>query len=437
LGDRVGGPGWFDINAGSISLGNSYGILSCGDYDAAGGFNRYANLAPITPVGATVDVTVNSDYTDQNGAAQSSLNMLTSTIAALGGGSVNVTSTGGSMELGSTELFATTASSVASTHLAYGIYSTGGGDVNVTALGDVNIEGSRIASYNGGNITVESLQGDVNVGNGTADLNTVFVAYVDPVTGQAANYTEDVFGSGIIANTLVPPQHGVAFPANSANEPGNITVITPQGDIVASTGGILQEALDGSITPGPAVGLFAGTPADFNGDLYSDANNWNAKPPLFAGNIDLGNSGVIGGAVTLKATGDINGQIVSRQNSTVTAGQNFSGTLLSAGSANVSGGGTVSGTIIGVGGANVSGAGGVTASVLGQNVSVNGGASQSTLGSSATATASTQSAAQQASQAATQQVASDDNANDDEKKKKKAELSRTVGRVTVILPKAG
>ena len=41
LGYRIGGPGYFDVNAGSISLGNSDGILSCGVYDAQGGFNRY------------------------------------------------------------------------------------------------------------------------------------------------------------------------------------------------------------------------------------------------------------------------------------------------------------------------------------------------------------------------------------------------------------
>jgi filamentous hemagglutinin family protein len=416
LGDRVGGPGYFDITAGSISLGNSYGILSCGVFDAQGGFDRYGNLASITPEGATVNVTTTGD-----------LNMLTSTIGALGGGNVNVISTGGAMDLGSGDLFASTSSSSAANHLAYGIYTTGGGNVNVNALGDVDINGSRIAAYNGGNISVESLLGNVNVGNGTADLNTVYVAYVDPATGQSAYYQEDVFGSGIVASTLVPPLAGLAYPPDAAKLPGNITVATPQGDIVAGTGGILQVALDGSITAGPTVTLTAGTaPSGKPGTPdYS---------PGHAGNIDLGDSGVIGGTVNLAANGNITGQVVSRQNSTVNAAQNFSGTLLSGGSANVKGGGTVSGTIIGVSGASVSGGGGVTASVLGQNVSVNGGASQSTLGSSATATASTQSAVGQASQAATQQVANDTKGNgDDEKNKRKKKLVRTVGRVTVIL----
>jgi len=419
LGLRIGGPGAFDIHADSMSLGNSWGILSCGVSDSQGGFSRYANLASITPSGATLSITLAGD-----------LNMLTSTIAALGGGDVNVTSTGGSMDLGAPALFNL------QRNLGVGIFTTGVGNVSVEALDDININGSRIAAFNGGNIFVESDQGTINVGSGSSKVNTVTVSFVNPATGKAAYYQESVYGSGIVANTLAPTTGGQTIPPNAAARPGNITMLAPQGDIVADTGGILQVALDGSFAPGPTVALFAGTPANFNDDWFSDNNDWNAKPPLYVGNIDLKNSGVIGGTVILKATGNLNaGNLVSRQNSTVTAGQNFTGLLLSGGSANVSGG-TVSGTIIGVGGANVAG-GSVTASVLGQNVSVNGGAAQSTLGSSATATASTQSAAQQASQAATQQVASDIGGNDDEKKEKNKEgLVRTVGRVTVILPKS-
>lgn len=404
LGLQIGGPGWFDINAGSISLGNSSGILSCGVVSPLG---RYGNLTSITPAGANVDVNVAGN-----------LDMLTSDIAAVGGGDVNVISTGGSMDLGSPYLFANTSGTVGA-GFANGIFTTGGGDVNVTALGDVNIDGSRIATYNGGDIFVESLQGNVNVGNGRPIVNTVYVSYVDPGTGEAVQYPEAVYGAGIIANTLVPPVGGESFPSDAAKLPGNITVKTPQGDITAGSSGITQVALDGSVTAGPTITLTAGSPG-------------------YTGNIDLGDSGVIGGTVNLSANGNITGQIVSRQNSTVNAAGNFGGTLLSGGSAAVSGGGTISGTIIGVGGVSVAGVGGVTASVLGQNVSVNGGAAQNTLGT-ATATASTQAAGAQTSQNATEQVASnlgDDKKSDDDKKKKKKATIRRVPRVTVILPKA-
>ena len=409
LGYRIGGPGEFDINAGSISLGNSYGILSCGVYDSQGGFNRYNNLASITPAGATVNVTVSDD-----------LSMLTSTIATLGGGDVNITSTGGSMDLGSQALYNT------QRQVGFGVFTAGGGDANVTALDDINISGSRIATYDGGDIFVKSLIGSVNVGSGGNTYIGVLDSFVNPDTGLAAFYPETAYGSGIVAYTLVPPQEGQTLPPNPAKLPGNITVLAPQGDIISTKGGILQEALNGTITAGPTVTLEAGTPA---------GGDWNSKePPLYTGNIDLGNSGVIGGMVNLKATGNIAGQVISRQDSTVNAGQSFSGTLLSGGSATLNAGGGVSGTIIGVGSVTVSG-GNITASVLSQNANV-GGKQSDTLGSSANATASSQSAAQQANTQSQKQVASNDTNPDDEKNKKKKPGLRKVSRVTVILSAA-
>jgi filamentous hemagglutinin family protein len=419
LGYRLGGPGEFDINADSISLGNSYGILSCGVSDPQGGFDRYNNLASLTPSGATVNVTVADDQTTTvNGVTTitPSLDMLTSTIAAIGGGDVNVTSTGGSMDLGSPELPGV------SRQVGIGIFTSGDGNVNVTALGDVDIDGSRIAAFDGGNVSVESQQGTVNVGSGAETPDGVVVTYVNSA-GQADYYAEQVYGSGIVAFTLISP----SVVPGSPRVPGNITVTTPQGDIVATLGGILQEALNGNIAGGPTVTLTAGT---FPPGNPNNPDNL----PEHAGNINLGQSGVIGGTVNLSANGNISGVIISRQNSSVNAEQNFNGTLLSGGAADVSAGGSVSGTVVGVGGASVSGST-VSAAVLGQNVSVNGGAATSTLGSSANATSSSQSASQQASQSADQQVANTDNGDDDQNKKKKPLIQKT-SRVTVLLSAA-
>jgi filamentous hemagglutinin family protein len=415
LGYRIGGPGEFDVDADSISLGDTYGILSCGVEDPQGGFGtRYQNLAPETPQGATLNVTVAEDQIlTVNGVNTiiPSLYMLTSTIAALGGGNVNVTSTGGSLDLGSPAI------GNQFLEVGYGVFTSGLGNVNVTALGNIEINGSRIAAYNGGNIFIESLEGEVNVGSGGDTFTGVEVSYVNPATGKAGFYNEDVFGSGIVANTLVDP----ADVPGSASVPGNITVETPQGDILSSQGGIIQEALNGNISAGPTITLDAGTPPSGNSSGYP-------------GNIDLGDSGVIGGTVNLTANGNISGVVISRQNSSVNAAGNFSGTVLAGGTAEGNVGGTVSGTIIGVGGVNVAAGGGITATLLGQNVSVNGGASQSTLGTSASATSTSQSASQQASSATQQQVASNDN-GDDENKKKKPAIQR-IKRVTVVLPKA-
>ena len=61
----------------------------------------------------------------------------------------------------------------------------------MTASGDVDINGSRIASFNGGNIFVESYHGTVNVGSGGNQYQGVGVSYVDPVTGEAGYYAEN------------------------------------------------------------------------------------------------------------------------------------------------------------------------------------------------------------------------------------------------------
>jgi filamentous hemagglutinin family protein len=415
LGYRLGGPGNFNVSAASISLGNTYGILSCGAYDTTGGFDRYNNLASITTSGAAVNVTVTADQAATevvDGTTiqpHASLDMLTSTIATLGGGDVNVTSLDGSMDLGTEELFNT------ERQVGFGVFTAGEGNVTVQAGGDIDIDGSRIATYNGGNITVESTGGNVDAGSGGDTPTGVYLTYVD--NGTAMDYAEDVYGSGIVANTLVPGTANEGYPPSGssvtvAKAPGNITVKTPQGNITASLGGITQESL-GTATPvGPTITLAAGTPGGHTG------------------NIDLGESGVIGGTVNATANGNISGLIISRQNSTVQAVGTFSGSVLAGGSATVSGT-TVSGVIVGVGGVSVSGT--VTAEVLGQNVSVNGGASQSTLGSSASATSTSGSAAQQANANAQQEVASSNTDDDDKKKKKTQALLQRVKRVTVIL----
>jgi len=398
-GYAVGGPGSFTVNASSISLGNTLGIISYGVGTAGNGVN-YSYLAPYTPSGASIDVTVAGD-----------LEMQASTIAALGGGNVKVTSTGGSMDLGSQDLLDVEQAVVKQHNMALGIYTSGAGNVDVTAQGNISVNSSRIAAFNGGNVSVESLEGNVDAGVGGLDIVPINYYYVSG--GKAVTYQEPVFANGIVAETLMD-----ATIPGGATLPGNITVTTPRGDIIANAGGILQEALSGNVeAPGPTITLTAG----------SDG---------FKGNISLGSSGVIGGSVIANASGDITGLVISRQNSTVNAAGTFTGTLLSGGTVTLAatsvGGST---TIFGAGGVSVSGNLGSGAQVLGQNVSVNGGTSQNTLGATATATATSQSAAGQASEQSEQQVASDDSQDDDKKKKGKGPLlAHRVGRVTVLLP---
>jgi len=160
-----------------------------------------------------------------------------------------------------------------------------------------------------------------------------------------------------------------------------------------------------------------------------------ATPDL--GNINFGGSAIIGGTVNLQTFGggNIDAQVIARQNSSINTAGNFSGTLLAAGTADISAGGSISGIIIGVTGISASGAS-MDATLLSQNVSAPG-QSGSTLGSSASATSTSQSAAATSSNEATQQASSNGNDNqDDEKKKKKAPLMQRISRVTVLLSAA-
>lgn len=401
---QIGGPGQFVVKAGSLDLGASGGIVSWGGGDGAqsvGGGINYAALDTLTGANGA-DVTVD---------VAGNIGMITSTIATIGGGDVTVNSTGGEIDLGLADLsFAPPNNG----NLAYGIYASAIGNVSVTANNDVNIDTARIATFNGGNVTVESLNGDVNAGNGVNEDLNILVYYPDSALDTTPSIQSPrPYGSGILAQS---PTADYQIPGTSGL-PGNIIVTTPNGNIVSTLGGISQFALDGNIAGGPTVTLTAGTVGV------------TATPSQ--GNIDLGNGGVIGGTVNLTAQGNINGLIVSRQNTTVTAQQNVDVTVLSAGSAAVSGGGTVSGDIVAVGGASVSGES-VTAGVFSDSGSVNGGAAQSTLGTATASTAATSAGA--AAAQTTTQAATTPSGDDLNKKRKPQPLVQRVKRVTVILP---
>jgi filamentous hemagglutinin family protein len=410
-GFQVGGPGRFVVNANSIDLGSSSGIISWGRGNGAieTGGRDYSSLAGVTGSGAALSVNVAGD-----------LSMLTSTIASIDGGDVNVNS-GGEIDLSLGQLAFVP---VNAGNAAFGIYTSGHSDVNVIAQNDVNIGSARIATFNGGNLFVESLDGNVNAGNGANTTLVVPVVYKDPSTGDLVSgsiQNPKPYGSGILA--ISPTGQWQA--QGSSGLPGDITVETPNGDITSTLGGIQQFALNGNISGGPEITLNAGTPP------FPDGSGGHT------GNVDLGAGGVIGGTVNITAQGDIKGLIVSRQNATINAAHDATITLLSGGTANVSASGSISGTVVGIAGVNAGGGAAITAALLGQNVSVGGAAAQSTLGSSAASTSTSQAAAQQATSSVQQQVAGTDQSEQDKKKKGKGPvLTRRVGRVTVILPKS-
>jgi fibronectin-binding autotransporter adhesin len=344
------------------------------------------------------------------------LTMFSSTIATYLGGNINIYA-GGTINVGSALNFGANA-------VSRGIYTVGPGNIDVTAGGTVDVAGSRIGTFDGGNINIASLTGNVDAGSGTQSSIFLTLYQVDPFTGLIDQLTQTFPGSGI--QTLTLPQtvsgNGVTLTEPATDQPGNINISTPRGSIFANLGGIIQEPLNGNGAPGPTVNLSAGTSGP-NGSV------------IYAGNVNLGQSGVIGGAVTVNATGSVSGLVIGRQDTTVTAVQSFNGTVLSGGIASVSAGGGVGGTIIGLAGVSVGGGGTVTANLVSQNVSVGGASVGSTLGTttaSATATAAAGAIADTDQPDKISGVAQND---DDLNKKKRPLLAKLMGRVTVILPK--
>jgi filamentous hemagglutinin family protein len=374
---QIGGPGRFEFHANNLELGISQGIRSVGTL-------LNPNLASVSLASASLNVSLAGN-----------LEMTSSQIASFNGGSIAITA-GGYMNVGSQD-------SYTSDNTPKGIYTAHGGSVSVQAAGDVSIDGSRIASYDGGDVSVVSTSGNVDAGAGAKGFFGVTTSQWNPLTGQLELRTDRFFGSGIMALTRTDGDAQV----------GNIS-IHAGGDILANSGGVLQLAFNNADQSGAMVNLDAG------------------------GSIRASHSGVLGRNVALAAGGSIEGLVVAAENVSISAQQNVTVTALAGGSASVSAGESVTGTIVGGGNVSVAGSS-VSASVIstGGSTATSGDASGAATGAFNGVSSST---AQKSTDSADKTLAANDSTTlqEDEKKKRDAGsgpvLARPVGRVTVILP---
>jgi filamentous hemagglutinin len=369
----LAGPGNFDITARNISLGISSGIAA--DFPSA----PDAALTAISPNGANISVTTSGNLD------------LTATAIANGGLSGGISlSVGGTLDVGGT------ATALGSASAPKGIFTTGGGDISVNAVDNINVDGSRIAAFNGGDVDVTSRTGDVNAGTGGQGSVVLEALQLDPVTGLLVSIGATIPFSGIFATTV---------PGSDA-ELGNVTVNAPEGNVNSSVGGILQIAFNNANTADNFINVTAGKDINATG------------------------SGVIGYNVSLKAAGNINGVVVGIQSVAVTSQQSVDVTAVSGGNVDISASGTVSGTVIGGGDVSVSGSS-IDAAVRGGSVSTSGDTSGATLGAPAAGPSQT---VQTADNADTVASKTDANEDDELKKKKGIALAQKVSRVTVVLP---
>ena len=142
-------------------------------------------LAAISPYGASLNVN-----------ASGNLTMTSSKITDEGlNGNLQLT-VGGTLDVGGA--FTT----FGDPNAPKGIFTTSGGNISVAANGDINVDGSRIAAYDGGNIDIHSATGDVNAGTGGVGYVSMQGVELDPKTGQLVVIPATIAGSGILATTL-------------------------------------------------------------------------------------------------------------------------------------------------------------------------------------------------------------------------------------------
>jgi hypothetical protein len=370
-----------------MDLGFSGGIASSGPA------NNPA-LAKITEKGASLDINLGQD-----------LLMFSSNIRSVFGGDIGIVS-GGAINVGSQE-------TLGRSEPPRGIFAIRHADVSVTAVNDIDINGSRIASYDGGSVTVKSSDGSINAGSGAMAYVRLDVVGIDPQTFAVTHESQAIPGSGIIAATLKYSTYGV----------GDITVETPKGDILANSGGIVQLALGVGKSSSSMISLKAGT-RDAAGNV------------VHPGSISAENSGVMGQNVDMEAAGDIRGLVIAQQGININAKENVNVTAIAQTGVNI-GGATISGNVISVGGAINAQGQSVDATLQADSVNASGSANAKgfTGGNAAGATSTVKQTEEPAKDNTSVTAKAEE---EDEKKKKRASVIavRTKGRVTVILPKS-
>jgi len=255
----IGGGGKFELSAHNIDLGTTLGIQAQGvGFDLVATTDQDGNTQLSYPLAKYF-----TKGADINVHADAGLDMFSTTISSLNGSRVLVDA-GGEVNVGS-PIF--TGNSAA----ARGIFTTGQGDVQVVAGGNINVNGSRIAAYDGGNVTVESLFGDINAGTGGSGYVVVNSFTVDPTTRKVTTDAPTIPGSGILATT---------FPNDTGRKVGNILVETPNGNVSASSGGIVQLPLNEADNSQAVVVVLAGYEIrDSHGD-WVDAGHLAGATPV-------------------------------------------------------------------------------------------------------------------------------------------------------------
>jgi len=270
------GPGSLFVQAGgSITMGNaSYGIQTAGNYFnpvlgtkgsdliILSGYNKEMTSADIKTFFDTIR-TAGTEYSTLMAAGQKDEadNILqqtrTQTITPLlgspsGSGDINMTTSqistnsgkdniyiiaNGQLNVGKSTFFENEADRAKT-----GIFTAGGGAINIFVNGDANVNESRVMTFEGGDITAWSDSGNINAGRGSKEEVIASPPHASPiyddnqnVIGYSVRFTPPAVGSGIRAVTFDPD--GAAGPL-SAPPAGDIYLFAIRGIIDAGEAGI-------------------------------------------------------------------------------------------------------------------------------------------------------------------------------------------------------
>jgi len=218
----IAGPGLLNLQAHNLDLGFTTGLQSVGPA-------QNPVLAALGTSGAAININLSGN-----------LNLISTAISSIAGGGVTVNAQG-SIQVGSARL---TGSSP-----TRGIFTSVDANVTVLSGGDIEISGSRIAAYDGGNIMVSSLHGNVDVGLPATDALTVTKVFGNPVQTSAVVLPV----GGILALTFPPSNNPLA----SDQLVGNISVLAGE-NILFGCGALTETALNHTFNSRASVLLQAG-----------------------------------------------------------------------------------------------------------------------------------------------------------------------------------
>lgn len=183
------------------------------------GYAAIDALFPGSPSGSASDTGI---------AYSGDLNLTYSKIYTDAGGAIDLIVPGGAVNVGLAAPPAAAASD-AKPPSDLGIVAQGAGNVDIYALGSVNVNSSRVFTLGGGNILIWSQQGSIDAGNGAKSSLSL-----PPPT-----YTVDSQGNVQLVFDAAVAGSGIRTIQTSASEPaGNVDLIAPVGTVNAGDAGI-------------------------------------------------------------------------------------------------------------------------------------------------------------------------------------------------------